>query len=102
MNKPKVGDKLYHVYCINEKVYIEEKEIIYHELDIYSYNDEYLLKDNTWVSSTKNADTFIQIEPINKTQKKFYYRTREQAIQKMIFEGSIEEHKQILKDLENE
>ena len=109
--KIKIGDKVYCVACLNDKIYIEEKEILYHELDIYSYNNTYLLKDNTWVSTYKNTDTFIQIEPITKNENKFYYRTKNKAIQEAIkkikswikgFQGSILEHKELLKELNKE
>ena len=102
--KIKVGDKVYCVYCYNDNLEIEEREIICIEDDIYclNYQDDVMLY--TTVIYHKDKDYFVG-------DSRIYYRTKKKAIQEAIkkvkswiksFQGSILEHKELLKELNKE
>ncbi len=104
--KIKIGDKVYCVYCYNN-LEIEEKEItdILEDNKYYLY-DEAFINNQNLVFYHKDKDFFAESEG-----DKVYYRTKKKAIQEAIkeikfwiksFQGSILEHKELLKELNKE
>jgi hypothetical protein len=114
--KIKVGDKVYCVSCYNNNLEIEEKEItkikenpehrnILDEKYYYLYDKDFINNENIILYYEK-YDYFFEVEG-----NKEYYRTKKKAIHEAIkkikswiksFQGSILEHKELLKELNKE
>jgi hypothetical protein len=103
----KVGDKVYCVSCYNNNLEIEEKEInsILEDNKYYLYDEDFINNQNLVVYN-KDRDLFLEGDG-----DKTYYRTKKKAIQEAIkkikswiksFQGSILEHKELLKELNKE
>ena len=102
----KVGDKVYCVYCYNN-LKIEEKEItdVLEDNKYFLYDEDFINNQNL-VAYDKDRDLFLESEG-----DKIYYRTKKKAIKESIkkikswikgFQGSILEHKELLKELNKE
>lgn len=101
--KIKIGDKVYRVYCYNDNLEIEEREIVCIEDNIYCLNYQEDVMLYTTVMYNKDKDYFVGDGGTG-----FYYRTKKKAIQEArkkikswikSFQGSILEHKELLKEL---
>lgn len=104
--KIKIGDKVYCVYHYNN-LKIEEKEItsILEDNKYYLYDEDFINNQNL-VVYYKDRDLFLENDG-----DKIYYRTKKKAIHEAIkkikswiksFQGSILEHKELLKELNKE